>query len=83
MKFRKPRLRISKKGKISLSGGGVSIGGRHARVNISKSGVSGTVGAKGIRYNTRRGLNCGLVFVLFIAASTMVTVTALEWLIAL
>jgi hypothetical protein len=66
-RFRKPRLRINKKGKISLSGGGASVGNKNARLNVSKSGVSATVGAKGSSYNTKRGANCSLVLVLMAA----------------
>lgn len=70
IRFRKPRLRINKSGKISLSGGGASIGNKNARLNISKSGVSGTVSTgKGQSYNTKRGWNCGFVLLLFVAAS--------------
>lgn len=60
MRIRKPRLRIGKSGKISLSGGGVSFGGKNARVNLSKSGVSGTLRAGKASYNTRRG--CSMPF---------------------
>ena len=65
-KFRKPRLRISKSGKPSLSGGGVSFGGKGGRVNLSKSGLSATVGGKGASYNTKRGWNCGFVALLIV-----------------
>jgi hypothetical protein len=82
MRIRKPRLRISKKGKVSFGGGGLSLGGKHARLNISKSGVSGTVGAGGSSYNTKRGLNCGFIFLLTVAASSAVTVTAVRFLLA-
>lgn len=58
-RVRKPRLRISKRGKVSLSGGGISVGGRNARINLSKSGVSTSFGVPGIRYNSRRGLTVG------------------------
>lgn len=68
-RFRKPSLRINKKGKISLSGAGLSAGGKNARVNLSKSGVSGTVSGKGSSYNTRRGVQCGFIFLFFVAAS--------------
>jgi hypothetical protein len=68
-RFRKPRLRVNKKGKISLSGGGMSIGNKNARLNISKSGVSGTVGAKGKSYNTKRGWNCGFIALMFIGSA--------------
>ncbi len=61
MRIRKPRLYLSKKGKLSLSGGGVSFGGRHARVNFSRRGVSFSGGVRGVRYNSRRGWNCGLL----------------------
>ena len=59
-KFRKPRLRISKKGKISLGGGGVSVGGKFARVNLSKSGASTSTIAGPVAYNSRRGWSFGL-----------------------
>lgn len=59
-KFRKPRLRISKKGKISFGGAGVSVGGKHARVNLSKSGASTSTSAGPVAYNSRRGWSFGL-----------------------
>ena len=59
-KFRKPRLRISKKGKISFGGGGVSVGSKHARVNLSKSGASTSTSAGPVLYNSRRGWSIGL-----------------------
>lgn len=84
MKFRirKPRLRISKSGKVSLSGFGASVGGKNNRLNISKSGLSGTVGAKGQSFNTKRGFNCGLIalFALTASIATLVGVTYSLWL---
>jgi hypothetical protein len=82
MRIRKPRLRISKKGKVSLSGGGLSLGGKHARLNISKSGVNETVGAGGSSYNTKRGLNCGLIFLLTVAAGSAAMVGITQMLLA-
>jgi hypothetical protein len=75
MKFRirKPRLRVSKSGKPSLSGGGISFGGKGGRVNLSKSGLSATVGGKGASYNTKRGWNCGFIALLVIGASIAAT----------
>ncbi len=59
-KFRKPRLRISKKGKISFGGGGISVGSRQAKVNLSKSGASTSTSAGPVHYNSRRGWSFGL-----------------------
>lgn len=81
-RYRKPRLRISKKGKISLTGGGVRIGGRNAGINISKSGASGTVGVKGAGYNTKRGWNCGLILLLGLIASGVTIGSVLRWVAA-
>lgn len=53
--FRKPRLRITKKGKVSLSGGGMRIGGKAGGVNLSRKGVSSTISSPVGSYNTRRG----------------------------
>jgi hypothetical protein len=53
--FRKPRLRLSKKGKLSLSPGSMRIGGRKAGLNISRRGMSGSVRVGPVSYNTRRG----------------------------
>jgi hypothetical protein len=53
--FRKPRLRLSKKGKLSLSPGSMRIGGRNAGLNISRRGMSGSVKVGPVSYNTRRG----------------------------
>lgn len=73
MKFRirKPRLRMNKKGKISLSGGGASFGDKNSRINISKSGVNSTVGADGKSYNTNRGWNCGFIMLFALGVGTM------------
>jgi hypothetical protein len=68
-RIRKPRLRVSKRGKVSLSGGGLSIGGKAGRVNISKSGVSTSFGGKHLRYNSRRGMNCGFIALLVLGAT--------------
>lgn len=52
---RKGGIRISKKGKISYSPGGVHIGGKSGGVNLSKRGVSSSVRAPAGSYNTRTG----------------------------
>lgn len=57
-RVRKPRLRMTKKG-LKLSGGGVSIGGKNARVNVSKSGTSFSGGVGKARYNSRQGWSMG------------------------
>lgn len=54
MKIRKPKIAIGKKG-VKLTNIGASIGGKGGRVNLSRKGVSATVGTKGASYNTRRG----------------------------
>lgn len=66
--FRKPKLRINKKGKLSLSGGSMRIGGRSGGVNFSRKGVSGSVRTPIGSYNTRRGWtgNCFGVMVMFV-----------------
>ncbi len=57
--FRKPRLRVTKKGKVGLSGGGMRIGGKGGGINLSRKGVSGSVRTPLGSYNTRRGLSTG------------------------
>jgi hypothetical protein len=54
IKIRRPQIRIGKKG-VKLSIVGLSLGGKGARVNVSRKGASATVGVRGARYNTRRG----------------------------
>lgn len=70
-KIRKPRLRIGKKG-VKLEGGGVSVGGKNARVNLSKSGASVSGGVGKARYNSRRGWSLGCVLPILMVASMMV-----------
>jgi hypothetical protein len=53
-KIRMPSIRIGRKGP-RLTNVGASIGGKDSRVNISRQGVSTTVGVPGVHYNTRRG----------------------------
>jgi len=65
MKIRKPRITIGKKG-VGLSNIGASVGGKNARVNIGRKGLSGTVRAGGASFNTRKG--CSLPIGLFLAA---------------
>lgn len=61
VRTRRPHVRISKSGKVSLSGGHVRIGSRRSGINLSKSGISSTIGGPGgMSYNTRRG--CRLPF---------------------
>ena len=54
LKIRRPKLRITSKG-IKWTNVGASIGGKNARFNISRKGVSATVGTRGATLNTRRG----------------------------
>lgn len=54
-KIRKPQLRITKKG-VRLTNVGATIGGKHARLNVGRKGVSTSVGTRGASLNTRRGL---------------------------
>jgi hypothetical protein len=58
MKFtiRWPRIRVSKKGKVSVVNAGVSLGNKNARINVGRQGVSTSVGVPGARLNSRRGL---------------------------
>lgn len=60
--FRKPKLRITKKGKLSISGGGIRIGGKGGGINLSRKGVSGTIGSPVGSYNTRRGFTARGLF---------------------
>lgn len=53
--FRKPRLRLSNKGKLSISPGSMRVGGRKAGLNISRRGMSASVKAGPVSYNTKRG----------------------------
>jgi hypothetical protein len=87
-RVRKPRLRVSKRGKVSSSGGGISIGGKSNHINISKSGVSNTIGVPGVSYNSKRGLrtrgvrlarrggNCSFVLLLLVVTSGILLGTA-------
>jgi hypothetical protein len=68
-KFRKPKLRISKKGKVSFGGGGVSVGGKNARVNISKSGASTSGKAGPASYNSKRGWSLGCAVIIIVGLS--------------
>lgn len=58
MKLIGPRLRITKRG-VRLIKPRVRVGGRRAGINVSGSGVSGSVGGNGWSYNTKRGLTLG------------------------
>ena len=60
MKIARPRLRITSKG-LKVQAPRVRIGDK-AGLNISKSGVSGSVRTKFGTYNTRKG--CSLLLVL-------------------
>jgi hypothetical protein len=54
LKIRKPALRVTSKG-VKLTNIGASLGGKNARINLSRKGVSATVGTPGASLNTRRG----------------------------
>lgn len=54
IRLRKPKIRITARG-IKLVNLGATIGGKHARLNLSPRGVSATVGTPGASLNTRRG----------------------------
>ena len=54
IKLRKPRLRLTRKG-LKVQNVGVTVGGKSARVNVTPSGSSVSVGVPGATYNTRRG----------------------------
>ena len=41
------------------------------QINLSKSGLSATVGGKGASYNTKRGFNCGFIALLIIGAGVV------------
>lgn len=58
MIFRKPSIRISRRGKISFSPGSLRIGKRLG-LTASRPGLSGSARIRrGVSVNTRRGLNC-------------------------
>lgn len=81
--IRKPRIRISKKGKIGFSPGSMRVGNRRAGLNLSKSGVSASFGAGPVRYNTRRGtsLRCLPMLVLMaLGAGASMAVILHAWL---
>lgn len=61
MKITRPKLRITSKG-IKIQAPRARIGNKTG-LNISKSGVSGSVRTKFGTYNTRKG--CSLLLVLF------------------
>lgn len=67
--FRKPTIRISKKGKIGFSPGSMRVGGRNAGVNFSKKGMSASGGVRGARYSSRTGttLGCPLTALVLVA----------------
>ena len=67
--IRRPRLHINRRGKISLSGGGLSIGGKGARINVSRQGVSYSIGGRRLRFNSRRGASCGCLVLLVICVA--------------
>lgn len=77
--IRKPKLRITKKG-LKIQPPSARIGGK-AGINISKSGVSGSVRSKYGTYNTKRGCtaNCfGAFILLFLGgAFSLLAVTSL------
>jgi hypothetical protein len=54
IKLRKPRLRLTRKG-LKVENVGATVGGKGARINLSRSGVSASGGVPGATYNTRRG----------------------------
>ena len=54
IKLRRPKLRITAKG-IKLVNVGATIGGKHARFNVSRQGVNATIATPGASLNTRRG----------------------------
>lgn len=72
MTFRKPSIRISRRGKLSFSPGSVRIGG----LTASRSGLTGSARIRrGVSVNTRRGLNCLPLLCLVLALPAV-------WLIA-
>jgi hypothetical protein len=67
MIFRKPSIRISRRGKLSFSPGSVRIGKRLG-LTASRAGLSGSARLRrGVSVNTRRGLNCLPVLCLVLA----------------
>lgn len=65
--FRKPSIRISRRGKLSFSPGSVRIGKRLG-ITASRSGLTGGARLRrGVSVNTRRGLNCLPVLCLALA----------------
>lgn len=72
--FRKPRVRITKKG-LRVQGPSARVGSRKAGVNVSKSGMSVSGGTERARYSSRRGLSFGCALPVFSL------VVALGWLL--
>lgn len=65
--FRKPSIRISRRGKLSFSPGSVRIGKRLG-ITASRSGLTGSARLRrGVSVNSRRGLNCLPVLCLALA----------------
>ena len=54
IKLRQPKIRITPKG-VKVTNVGATIGGKNARFNVSRQGVTASVGVSGARYNSRRG----------------------------
>lgn len=77
--IRKPSLRITKKG-VAFTAPSARIGGK-AGINLSKSGISGSVRGKHGSYNTRSGLrlNC-LPTLLLIGGTSVAVVSTSLWI---
>lgn len=58
--IRKPRLKVSSKG-LKVQAPSARVGGK-AGLNLSKSGVSGSVRTKAGTYNTKSGCSSGCMF---------------------
>lgn len=69
LRVRRPSLRVSPKGKVSITSPSVRVGGRRSGVNISRRGVSSTIGTPLGSYNTKRG--CRMTFLMVIVVVVM------------
>lgn len=68
VRVRRPSLRVSPKGKISISSPSMRIGGRRSGVNVGRRGVSSTIGTPLGSYNTKRG--CRMTLMLLVVIGT-------------
>lgn len=70
-RVRRPSLRVSPKGKVSVTSPSVRLGGRRSGVNVSRRGVNATFGTRAGSFNTKRGCRMNL-FVMVLAMLVLV-----------